>query len=93
MDLHQTDEKSDFWLPICCQTVMRHNVFRGKDDSRAATLVCANCGKNVTLQPHGSGPITQYGEGARTLQVVTVSRPAQRGLESILTAADREETL
>jgi hypothetical protein len=81
------------WVPICCQTVMRHNFFRGEDDALAATLVCPSCGKHVTLQPHTSGPIEQYGEGTRLLQVVSVSRPKRRGLENVIAPMDREGTL
>jgi hypothetical protein len=62
------------WVPICCDHVMRHNVFQAENEP-VATLVCVSCGKHLTLQRHTSGSIDQYGEGAHLLQVVSVARP------------------
>ena len=66
------------WVPICCETVMRHNVFQG-DTAPVATLVCTACGKHITLQPHTTGSIDEYGEGAGVLQIVSVARPHRHG--------------
>lgn len=79
------------WIPVCCQRVMRHNVF-GSGNAVVATFVCTSCGKHISLQPHNSGLLEDYGEGARILPVLAVSRPAQRRLGAT-TTADEETTL
>jgi hypothetical protein len=79
------------WIPVCCERVMRHNVF-GSANAVVATFVCTSCGKHISLQPHGSGTLEDYGEGARILQVLAVSRPA-RQQAGATTRPDEEETL
>jgi hypothetical protein len=78
------------WVPICCQSVMRHNSFQGPNNALAATLVCASCGKHLLLQP-SSGALDEYGEGARVLHVLGVSRPARRNAESSAAPAPPSE--
>jgi hypothetical protein len=79
------------WIPVCCERVMRHNVF-GSQNAVVATFVCTSCGKHISLQPHNSGTLEDYGEGARILQVLAVSRPAKRAAEAT-SMQDEEETL
>jgi hypothetical protein len=71
-------ESATTWVPTCCQTPMRYNVFQGSDSALAATLVCVTCGKHFTLQPHVSGSFDQYGEGTHMLHVIGIPRPARK---------------
>ncbi|HMD80147.1 MAG TPA: hypothetical protein VKE92_02495 [Anaerolineales bacterium] len=78
------------WIPMCCERVMRHNVF-GSGNVTVATFVCTSCGKHISLQPHSSGTFADYGEGAHILEVLAVSRPAHRRTE--MTISDEETTM
>ena len=58
---------SNVWIPVCCERVMRYNVFRQKDGIAYGSMVCTVCNKNVTFELEPLPDIASYGEGARIL--------------------------
>ena len=78
MSLSDTNNDSLIWVPMCCERVMRHNVFGQMGKSSVATFVCTSCGKHIALQPAISEVIEEYGQGAHVLRVLGVHRPTER---------------
>lgn len=70
-----SEEMSTIWVPTCCGLAMRHNIFREREGPGHGTLVCSNCGKHISLEPEPLGALTEFGEGAKVLNVVAAPRP------------------
>jgi hypothetical protein len=65
----------NLWVPVCCDRVMRYNMFRQSDGSGYGALVCAVCNKNVTLELEQFADLSAYGEAARVLSVLGSPKP------------------
>lgn len=69
------DEASKIWVPVCCERVMRCNMFRQADGGMYAALVCALCNKNITLEQESRTAASAFGEGTNILSLVGSPKP------------------
>ena len=65
----------NLWIPVCCDRVMRYNLFLQKDGSAYGALVCAVCNKNVTFELEHQADLSAYGEGSRVLSMLGSPKP------------------
>lgn len=68
-------ETPNVWIPVCCERVMRYNMFVPRDGEAYGALMCTVCGKNVTFELETAPDLKKYGEGARVLNVLGSPRP------------------
>ena len=40
----------NLWVPVCCERVMRYNMFIQQGGAAYGALVCSVCNKNVTFE-------------------------------------------
>jgi hypothetical protein len=60
---------------VCCERVMRYNIFVQQGGTAYGALVCSVCNKNVTFELEHQADLTLYGEGSRVLNMLASSRP------------------
>jgi hypothetical protein len=72
MDPGQTP---NLWIPVCCERVMRYNMFVQKDGAAYGSLLCSVCNKNVTFELEHHADLGAYGEGARVLTMLGSPKP------------------
>ena len=65
----------NLWVPVCCERVMRYNLFLQKDGSAYGALVCTVCNKNVTFELEHQADLKEYGDGARVLSMLGSPKP------------------
>jgi hypothetical protein len=63
------------WVPVCCDRVMRYNMFVPKGGTAYGTMVCTVCSKNVTFELESLLDLHAYGEGSRVLNVLGSPKP------------------
>ncbi len=68
-------ENPNVWVPVCCDRVMRYNMFVQKDGAAYGALVCTVCNKNVTFELESLPDQGAYGEGSRILSVLGCPKP------------------
>jgi hypothetical protein len=68
-------QASNVWVPVCCDRVMRYNMFVPKDDAAYGALVCTVCNKNVTFELESLLDLHAYGDGARVLNMLGSPKP------------------
>jgi hypothetical protein len=68
-------ETPNVWVPVCCERVMRYNMFVQKDGEAYGALVCTVCNKNITLELEPVPELTAYGEGSRVLHMLGTPKP------------------
>lgn len=68
-------EAPNLWIPVCCERVMRYNMFTQKDGSAYGALVCTVCNKNVTFELEHRADLSSYGDGARVLTMLGSPKP------------------
>jgi hypothetical protein len=66
---------ANLWIPICCERVMRFNIFIQKNGTAYGSLVCTVCNKNVSFELEHQADLSAYGEGARTLSMLGAPKP------------------
>jgi hypothetical protein len=66
---------SNVWVPVCCDRVMRYNMFVQKDGTAYGALMCPVCSKNVTFELETGTDLSAYGEGARVLNMLGSPKP------------------
>jgi hypothetical protein len=69
------DKASTMWVPVCCERVMRCNMFRQPNGGTYAALVCTVCNKNITLEQEPLAASDQFGEGANILNLIGSPKP------------------
>ena len=69
------DEASTMWVPVCCGSVMRCNMFRQPGGGAYAALVCTVCNKNITLEQEPLAAANSFGEGSRVLNLIGSPKP------------------
>ena len=72
MDLTQT---ADLWIPVCCERVMRFNIFILKNGMAYGSLVCTVCNKAVSFELDHQADLTAYGNGAHALNMLGSPKP------------------
>ncbi|MGB7750055.1 MAG: hypothetical protein WCF88_00765 [Candidatus Acidiferrales bacterium] len=70
-----SNSTSTMWVPVCCERVMRCNMFRQADGGSYAALVCTVCNKNVTLEPEPLEAAGKFGEGSNILSLIGSPKP------------------
>jgi hypothetical protein len=68
-------EVPNLWIPVCCERVMRYNMFTQKDGTAYGALVCTVCNKNVAFELEHKANLSAYGEGARALSMLASPKP------------------
>ena len=66
---------ANLWIPVCCERVMRFNVFMQKDGTAYGSLVCTVCNKSVSFELEQQSDLGAYGEGARSLNMLVAPKP------------------
>jgi hypothetical protein len=66
---------ANLWIPVCCERVMRFNIFAQKSGTAYGSLVCTVCNKNVTFELEHQAETSTYGEGARALNMLGSPKP------------------
>ena len=56
---------ANVWIPVCCERVMRFNIFVQKTGTPYGSLVCTVCNKSVSFELEHQVDLNQYGDGAR----------------------------
>jgi hypothetical protein len=84
----------NLWVPVCCERVMRYNMFRQNDGSAYGALVCAVCNKNVTLELESLADLNSFGDGSRVLSLLATPKPPNTERRSAAgDAAANDQTL
>ncbi len=68
-------QTSNVWVPVCCDRVMRYNMFAQRDGGAYGALVCTVCNKNVTFELESLPDLNIYGEGSRILSMLGSPKP------------------
>lgn len=74
MDPVQT---ANLWIPVCCERVMRYNVFAQKNGTAYGSLVCTVCNKSVSFELEHQADLSAYGDGARAITILGSPKPPQ----------------
>ena len=88
-----TAQTPNVWVPVCCDRVMRYNVFRQSDGSAYGALLCAVCNKNITLELEQIVDLNVYGDGARALSLLASPKPPDVERRKAADAVDNDKTL
>jgi len=70
-----TPQTPNLWVPVCCERVMRYNMFVQQGGAGYGVLVCAVCNKNVTFELEHQADVSMYGESARVLGMLGSPKP------------------
>ena len=70
-----TTHTPNLWVPVCCERVMRYNVFAQQGGKAYGALVCSVCNKNVTFELEHQADLKEYGPGARVLHMLGSPKP------------------
>ena len=68
-------QATNVWVPVCCDRVMRYNMFVPKDGAAYGALMCTVCSKNVTFELEPLLDLHAYGEGSRVLNMLGSPKP------------------
>ena len=66
---------ANLWIPVCCERVMRYNVFMQKNGTAYGSLVCTVCNKNVSFELEHQADLSAYGDGARAITILGSPKP------------------
>ena len=83
----------NLWVPICCERVMRYNMFVQPSGTAYGALVCSVCNKNVTFELEHQADVSMYGEGARVLSMLGSPKPPNEERKKLDGDALNENTL
>jgi hypothetical protein len=70
-----TAQTPNLWVPLCCERVMRFNMFAEQGGTAYGVLVCSVCNKNVTFELEHQADMSAYGEGSRVLSILGSPKP------------------
>jgi hypothetical protein len=70
-----TTQTPNLWVPVCCERVMRYNIFVQQGGTAYGALVCSVCNKNVTFELEHQADVSMYGEGSRVLSMLGSPKP------------------
>jgi hypothetical protein len=74
---------ANLWIPVCCERVMRFNIFVQKSGTPYGSLVCTLCNKSVTFELEHQADLTAYGDGARAITVLASPKPPTQARSKI----------
>jgi hypothetical protein len=72
-----TTQTPNLWIPLCCERVMRFNMFAPQGASAYGVLFCSVCNKNVTFELEHQADLSVYGEGARVQSMLGAPKPPE----------------
>ena len=85
---------ANLWIPVCCERVMRFNIFMQKSGTPYGSLVCTVCNKSVSFELEHHADLSTYGEGARPLNVLGTPKPPKDERRKVdQSAAINDQTL
>ena len=70
-----TMQTPNLWVPLCCERVMRYNMFMPQGGTAYGVLFCSVCNKNVTFELEHQADVSMYGEGSRVLSMLGSPKP------------------
>jgi hypothetical protein len=85
------DKTSTMWVPVCCERVMRCNMFRQANGDAYAALVCTVCNKNITLEQESRAEADKFGEGSNILSVIGSPKPPKTERKKSLAEAGPDD--
>ena len=68
-------KRADLWIPVCCERVMRFNIFRQKNGTEYGSLVCTVCNKAVSFEGEHQADLRTYGDRAHALNMLGSPKP------------------
>jgi hypothetical protein len=74
---------ANLWIPVCCERVMRFNMFVQKSGMVYGSLVCTVCNKSVSYELEHNPDISGYGDGARVLSMLGSPKPPKEARKRI----------
>jgi len=66
---------TNLWIPVCCERVMRFNMFVQKNGTVYGSLVCTVCNKNVSYELEHNPDLSVYGDGAKVISMLASPKP------------------
>ena len=66
---------ANLWIPVCCERVMRFNIFVQKSGTPYGSLVCTVCNKSVSFELEQQADLRAYGDAARVIPVLGSPKP------------------
>jgi len=66
---------ANIWVPVCCERVMRFNMFVQKNGTVYGSLVCTVCNKAVSYELEHNPDLSGYGEGAKVISMLGSPKP------------------
>lgn len=80
---------ANVWIPVCCERVMRFNMFVQKTGTVYGSLVCTACNKSVSYELEHSPDLSVYGDGAKAVSMLASPKPPKEPRKRI----DEDEAL
>jgi hypothetical protein len=71
----EANQNPNVWVPVCCERVMRFNIFAPQGRPAYAALVCPVCHKNVTFELAHQPDMSLYGKDSRVLSMLGTPMP------------------
>jgi hypothetical protein len=65
-----SQQTPNLWIPVCCERVMRYNMFVEKGGAAYGALVCSVCNKNVTFELENNADLASFGDGSRAINIL-----------------------
>lgn len=63
------------WIPVCCERVMRFNMFVQTNGTVYGSLVCTVCNKSVSYELEHNPDLGGYGDGAKVISMLGSPKP------------------
>ena len=82
---------TNLWIPVCCERVMRFNVFNMKG-AGYGSLVCTVCNKNVSFELEHEADLTAYGQGALSVSMLGCPKPPKEARYKVDENAAMDDT-
>jgi hypothetical protein len=70
-----TTKTTNLWIPVCCERVMRFNMFVQKTGTVYGSLVCTVCNKSVSYELEHDPDLSGYGDGAKAVSMLGSPKP------------------
>jgi hypothetical protein len=66
---------AELWIPVCCERVMRFNIFIQKNGTAYGSMVCTACNKSVSFELEHQTDLRAYGDGAHAMNMLGSPKP------------------
>lgn len=74
---------ANLWIPVCCERVMRFNIFVQKSGTGYGSLVCTVCNKSVSFELEHQADLGTYGDSARAIAFLGSPKPPTQARRNI----------